>query len=106
MLVSLQNLIHTSRMMFGRHKQGYIFPLQINATIMDSTFYAVMQAASTQQEFIWFYSQSLRICAATEGSVKLLGVSRRRCISSVVLAVPKSQRRLCLCVPLGVATGA
>ncbi len=63
-----------SRVMFGKHKQGYIFPLMLALNMMEDGISGAVQRIDTSDEFIWFYSKSLTICGASQGSYRLLGV--------------------------------
>jgi hypothetical protein len=65
----------TSRTLFGRHRMGYIFPMQLNVTRMDTEFAGIMQRIQSPDEYIMFLSQSMVVTAATQGSLTLLGVS-------------------------------
>ncbi len=73
--VRSQTVMNTTRTAFGKHIQGYIFPLLLNVKAMESSFAGIMQELKTNDNFILFTSKSLRITEATQDSMKLLGVS-------------------------------
>jgi hypothetical protein len=64
-----------SRVMFGKHKRGYIFPILLNATALDSCLVSVIHKLTTTDEFVWFYAKSLTVCGVTAKSASLFGVS-------------------------------
>jgi hypothetical protein len=70
-----QTVMNTTRTAFGKHIQGYIFPLLLNVKAMESSFAGIIQELKTSDNFILFTSKSLRITEATQESMKLLGVS-------------------------------
>ena len=72
-----QFMLSAARVMFLKHRQGHIFPALVNTNVMEGSFVAAMQKLNTSDEFIWFYSRSLTVSAASLGSLALLGV---RCI--------------------------
>ena len=65
------------RTLFGKHREGYIFPMLMKASPMDNCFMSVMQRLTTSDEYIWFFSKSFTVCAASHESMRLLGVSGR-----------------------------
>ena len=67
----------SSRTMFAKHKQGYIFPVLQNSSTLERCFIGFVQKLITTEEFIWFYSKSYIIPEATRDSLLLLGVSAR-----------------------------
>jgi hypothetical protein len=71
----LQRIMDTTRTLFGRHRMGYIFPIQLNVTRMDTEFAGIMHRIQSPDEYIMFLSQSMVVTAATQGSLTLLGVS-------------------------------
>ena len=70
----LQTVMNTTRTVFAKHRQGYIFPMLLNVKPMESSFAGVMQRLPTQDNFILFYSQSFIVSAATQESLGLMGV--------------------------------
>jgi hypothetical protein len=70
-------MMNSSRTMFGKHKQGYLFPLLINSISGENGFVGMMQRLHTSDEFIWFYSKSLVIAGATQDCMRALGVRFR-----------------------------
>lgn len=67
--------MNTSRTMFGKHKQGHIFPLLMNSNSTEQCFVGVMQRLSNTDEFIWFYSKSHIIAGASQDTIAMFGVS-------------------------------
>ncbi|KAA0152619.1 hypothetical protein FNF29_03846 [Cafeteria roenbergensis] len=68
-------VMNTSRVMFGLHRAGHVFPLVLNVRAMDSGFGGLMQPINSDERFILFMSKSLRITAACQESLLLLGLS-------------------------------
>ncbi|KAA0165235.1 hypothetical protein FNF28_03516 [Cafeteria roenbergensis] len=68
-------VMNTSRVMFGLHRAGHIFPLVLNVRAMDSGFGGLMQPINSDERFILFMSKSLRITAACQESLLLMGLS-------------------------------
>jgi hypothetical protein len=73
-----QRILNSTRTLFGRHRMGYIFPMLLNVTRLDTEFAGVMQRIQSQDEYIMFLSQSFTVTAATQESMSLLGVSCER----------------------------
>ena len=69
-----QVMLRSTRTMFGKHKQGHIFPIIISANTLDTCFAGVIHKVHCPDEFIWFYSKSLIVCAASLQSLELMGV--------------------------------
>ncbi len=69
-----QRILNSTRTLFGRHRMGYIFPMLLNVTRLDTEFAGVMQRIQTQDEYILFLAQSFTVTAATQQSLALLGV--------------------------------
>ena len=68
-------VMNTSRVMFGLHRAGHVFPLVLNVRAMDSGFGGLMQPINSDERFILFMSKSLRITAACQESLLLMGLS-------------------------------
>ena len=77
--------------MFCRHRQGYIFPVVMNINCLESSFVSIIQKLHCTDEFIWFYSKSHIVTAASQGSLALMGVR-------------STQEFKCLCHGFGDAT--
>ena len=60
--------------MFMKHKDGYIIPVLLYMASYQSTLVAVVQELKSNDDYIWFYSKSLQVCAATKDSLRMLGV--------------------------------
>lgn len=66
--------MNTTRTVFGRHKEGYIFPLLLNVKPLEHCFAGVIAELHTSEQFIIFTSEALLITAATAESCTLLQV--------------------------------
>jgi PAS domain S-box-containing protein len=64
----------TSRIMFVKHKLGHVIPILQNSSTLEKHFIGFMQPLVTGEEYIWFYSKTFVISAATENSLALMGV--------------------------------
>lgn len=73
-----QVMLSKTRVMFFKHRQGHIFPALMHTSVVKGSFVAGIQKLSTSDECIWFYSRSFSVCAASRGSLSLLGVSALR----------------------------
>ena len=73
-------MLTNSRTMFGKHRNGYIFPLLENAKAMDEGLAGAVRKLHTTDEFVFFYSKSFIIPEASEGSFLALGVSLGCCV--------------------------
>ena len=70
-----EHQLNTTRVTFGKHKEGYIFPMGMSVKVMPPGFGATMQAIpSSSDGFVIFQSQSSVITAACERSLSLLGI--------------------------------
>ena len=87
-------MLSTARMVFVKHRQGFVFPAQVNANVVDGQFVAALQKCDTTDEFLWFYRKSHSVTAASEGSLALLGV---RCLC-VCVCVCVAILIMCVCV--------
>lgn len=65
-----------TRVMFMRHRDGHIFPALISGNHMNGNLVAAIQRVETADEFVWFFSKSFTVCAASLGSLALFGVRR------------------------------
>lgn len=74
--VCLQVILNSARVLFVKHRHGYIFPVYSNTNVVDGCFFAAMQKVETTDEYIWFYSDSFTVAAASRGALNLLGVCR------------------------------
>ena len=61
--------------MFAKHHDGYIFPVMLNVNSYDGSFVGIFQRLNCKDEFIWFYSKSFAVVAASPGSLEMMGVS-------------------------------
>lgn len=68
-------IMKTTRTSFAKHRQGYILPVLINLNTMDGAFMGIMQPLPCQDEFIFYYSKSFVVTAASKGAFALLKVS-------------------------------
>ena len=104
--VPLQVILSNARILFVKHRQGYIFPAQVNVSVMDGCFVAAMQKCNTSEEFIWFYSKSFVVSAASEGSLAMLGV-RHHCLCVGWPSVCECRLMFpwCVCVTAGGGVG-
>ena len=68
-------LMKNSRVLFGKHKQGYVFPMLLNTSALETCFVGVMQKITSNDEFLWFYSKSLQVVAGSLESLMMMGVS-------------------------------
>lgn len=66
--------MNTTRTVFAKHRQGYIFPLLLNVKPMENSFAGVLQRLPTQDNFVLFFSQSFIVSAATQESLGMMGV--------------------------------
>lgn len=73
----LQGAMKMSRVMFMKHRDGYMLPVYLNVNSFKYRIVAVIQKLKVSDQFIWFYSNSWTVCAATHESFRLLGVSYR-----------------------------
>ena len=73
-MLLVQTVMNTTRTAFGKHSQGYIFPLLLNVKAMESSFAGILQELKTTDNFILFTSKSFTITEATQESMKFLGV--------------------------------
>ncbi len=72
--------MNTTRTVFGKHKAGYIFPLLLNVRSTDTCFAGLLQRLHTSDQFILFWSQSLRVIEGTQESLELMGVRLYVCV--------------------------
>jgi hypothetical protein len=72
----IQTVMNTTRTVFAKHRQGYIFPLLLNVKPMENSFAGVLQRLPTQDNFVLFFSQSFIVSAATQESLGMMGVSK------------------------------
>ena len=68
-------MLTNSRTMFGKHRNGYIFPLLENAKAMDDGLAGAIRKLPTNDDYIFFYSKCFVIPEASQGSFLALGVS-------------------------------
>ena len=79
--------MNTTRTVFGRHHDGYIFPMLINLKPQEHCFTGVVSSIKTTEQFIIFTSQRFIVTAATNESHKLLRVSNWFCLASFCMTV-------------------
>ena len=70
-----QVITKTSRVMFARHRDGFIFPIMLNVNSYDGAFVAIIQRLNCRDDFVWFYSKTYAIVGASHGSLSMMGVS-------------------------------
>ena len=61
-------------MVFLKHHDGHIFPVAMNVHPVHDKIVGVYEKLPCDEEFIWFYADSLAICAASMESLAMLGV--------------------------------
>jgi PAS domain S-box-containing protein len=69
-------VVNTSRILFGQHRNGYIFPMSGNVRPMEEGFGGVFEEIATSQAFIIFVGDALkwRVTACCKISGALLGI--------------------------------
>lgn len=69
-------VINTTRIMFGVHKQGHIFPMRGNIRPLEESFVGVFEAMQTDQSFLIFSGKSSnwRLHAACAPSISSLSL--------------------------------
>ena len=66
--------MNTTRTVFGKHRQGHIFPMLLNVKPMETSFAGIMQELTTTDQFVMFLSKSFVVLEATHESLNLMGV--------------------------------
>ena len=69
-----QIMLETSRVMFAKHRQGYIFPVLMNANMLACEFVGIIQKLTSVDEYILYHSGNLAIASATQGSLSAMEV--------------------------------
>ena len=74
------SILNSTRVVFGRHKAGYIFPLVLCVrgtppTEGPPSFVAFLRGAVTAYNYFIVEGNNLTVTSATQGSLSLLGVS-------------------------------
>ena len=67
-------MMNTTRTVFGKHSQGYIFPMLLNVKPMDHSFAGIVQELASPEHFVLFTSKTFRVLEATLHSMKLMNV--------------------------------
>lgn len=91
-----QTVMNTTRTVFGKHHDGYIFPILLNVKPLEYSFAGVIAELQTPEQFICFSSKTFIITAATRESHRLLGVSRPSAVCGCVSI------SICVCMCVGV----
>ena len=68
-------MMDCTRVVFGKHRLGHIFPLAMAMRQSSKGFVGAMQQLISNHHFILFYSKSMHIVGASEESLSMLGVS-------------------------------
>ena len=69
-----QTVLDITRTVFGRHRDGYIFPMQLSVKSMPNAFAGIIQPVQTPDQFILFSSHTKRILSATQDTMRIMGV--------------------------------
>jgi hypothetical protein len=67
-------IMKTSRTLFGKHKHGHIFPILLNANLMEGHIMGVVQRVDSSDDYVWFTSKTLKVLGASQTSLLLMGV--------------------------------
>ena len=80
----VQVIIQTSRVIFIKHRAGYVLPVILQVNSFAGSVVAIAQKLTVADEYAWFFSNSLRMTAATHGAMRLLGVRAHAVVPDVV----------------------
>lgn len=69
-----QTSMKVSRVLFMKHKDGYMIPAFIQVNSYDSNLVSIVQKLNVSEQYIWFFSKTLKVCAATSESMRIMGV--------------------------------
>jgi hypothetical protein len=71
-----QRITARSRLMFGLHKQGYIFPMRVMVDIAGEEWLTIAEEVSTNLSFVFFTGSedNWRVTAACRSAMSLLGI--------------------------------
>jgi hypothetical protein len=67
-------IMKTSRTLFGKHKHGHIFPILLNANLMEGHIMGIVQRVDSSDDYVWFTSKTLKVLGASQTSLLLMGV--------------------------------
>lgn len=67
----------TSRVVFGNHAAGYIFPMLLCVKPLEDSFAFMMQKLASTDNFILLSSSTLTVCAGSQESLAMMGVRVR-----------------------------
>ncbi len=70
-----QVMLQGPRTMFAKHKAGHIFPIALSISALEHSFVGAVHQIRCADEVIWFYTDTLSVCEASEQSLRLMGVS-------------------------------
>ena len=65
--------MNQTQTVFGRHREGYIFPMQLSVKPMGDVFSGVMQPIATNDHFMMFTTVSRRLMGGSIETMRLVG---------------------------------
>ena len=75
-----QTAFKSTRVIFMKHRAGYVMPMLLQVSTFDDHIVAVAQKLNVSEQYIWVMSSSLKVCAATQEALRMLGV-RSSCLT-------------------------
>lgn len=70
----LQTILQSSRVIFIKHRAGYVVPVILQVNSYAGSVVAIAQKLTVSDEYVWFFSNNYRVTTATHGAVRMLGV--------------------------------
>ena len=70
-------MVNSTRVVFGKHRLGHIFPMVMSLREADNAFVGAIQQLNCDSHFILFYSKSMHVVGASEESLSMMGVCAR-----------------------------
>jgi hypothetical protein len=99
--LTVQRMVNSTSLVFGRHHDGYLLPLSITINNSETSFIAALTVLNTADMFLMFAVASGQILCASKDAHTMLEVHARMYCSRCRCSVLTLLTPLCVLLSLG-----